>query len=132
LALAYVGLPLVGGTTVGRAVRGGRRWTDLLVGVAPAPRGWDYLFANRELDGWIRLRTKSGVWIGGAWAFDDESGRQSYAAGYPDEQDQYLAVTVLVDAETGEFVTDQRGIPQATGGSLLIRWSEVEYLEFFD
>jgi uncharacterized protein DUF6338 len=132
LAMAYVALPLVGGTGAGRAVRGEHRWTEALVGAAPAPRGWDYLFSNRELDGWIRLQTKSGVWIGGAWARDDESGRQSYAAGYPDEQDLYLAVAVLVDADTGEFLIDEGGIPQATGGSLLIRWSEVEYLEFFD
>jgi hypothetical protein len=55
----------------------------------------------------------------------------SYAAGYPEPQDLYLAASVEVDPETGEFALDD-GRPQLGPGGLLVRWEEVEYLEFID
>lgn len=73
---------------------------------------------------------KSGVWIGGAYAPSD-GGIASYAAGYPESQDLFLAETVEVDPDSGEFVI-VNGQPVFRGTSLLIRWDEVELLEFSD
>jgi hypothetical protein len=129
LALAYVLVPIVTGAYVGARVQRGASWTALLTGPQPAPRAWDYLFHHRS-DGWIRLRLKSGEWIGGAFA--DANGRRSYAASYPEPPDLYLAAGVRVDPETGEFVVNDDGDIELLSGGLLVSWEEVEYLEFTD
>lgn len=87
-----------------------------------------YLF-QYHVDGWIRCRLKSGTWLGGAYS---ANGKRSYAAGYPHPQDHYLAASVDVDPETGEFGLDDDGRPPLGSGGLLVRWEEVEYLEFID
>lgn len=129
LVVAYVAVPTVTGTVVGRGVRAERRWTAWFTGPDPAPRAWDHLFGQRA-DGWVRLRMKSGVWLGGAYA--DANGRRSYAAGYPESQDLFLAAAVELDQETGEFVTDAEGNVTLLEGGILLRWDEVEHLEFID
>jgi hypothetical protein len=127
--LAYTAIPFAGGTVVGIGTRNGDPWARVFTGPDPAPRAWDHFFASRP-DGWIRLRLKSGVWIGGAYAPSD-GGLQSYAAGYPEPQDLFLAETVEVDPDTGEFVLVD-GDPVFRQTSLLIAWDEVEFLEFDD
>jgi hypothetical protein len=129
LVLAYVGAPSVLGTVVGRGVRAEKPWTTWFTGPDPAPRGWDHLFGQKA-DGWVRLRMKSGGWLGGAFA--DANGRRSYAAGYPEPQDLYLAAAVELDQETGAFVVDDDGNVPLLEGGLLVRWEEVEHLEFID
>lgn len=129
LVVAYVAIPAVGGTVVGRGVRSEKSWTTLFTGPDPAPRAWDHLFGQKA-DGWVRLRMKSGVWIGGAYA--DANGRRSYAAGYPEPQDLFLAAAVELDPETGEFVVDDDGNVALLDGGILVRWEEVEHLEFID
>lgn len=129
LAIGYVALPVSGGTAVGLGVRWDKKWTKLFTGPDPAPRAWDHLFGQRA-DGWVRLRMKSGLWLGGAYA--DANGRRSYAAGYPEPQDLYLAAAVDVDPETGEFVADSAGNVTLLDGGVLVRWEEVEFLEFID
>ena len=119
----------MGGTLVGIGTRNGDSWARLFTGPDPAPRAWDHFFASRP-DGWMRMRLKSGVWIGGAYAPSD-GGLQSYAAGYPEPQDLFLAETVEIDPESGKFVLVD-GTPMFRGTSLLIRWDEVEFLEFND
>jgi len=57
-------------------------------------------------------------------------GSRSYAAGYPEEQDLYLVEAVEVDPQTGAFVLDEEGNPVPRGSAILIRWDEVEYLDF--
>lgn len=126
---AYVLLPVMAGTIVGLGLRHGWKWSDVLTGPDPAPRAWDYLF-QYQIDGWVRCRMKSGTWLAGAYA--DANGRRSYAAGYPEPQDFYLAASVAVDSDTGEFLLDETGRPQRGTGGLLLRWEEVEYLEFID
>jgi hypothetical protein len=67
-----------------------------------------------------------GPWLGGFF------GEDSYAAGYPEEpQDLYLERTFAMDQADGSFLTDTAGNPQELGSSLLIRWSEVQFLEVF-
>ena len=73
---------------------------------------------------------KSGTWIGGVYG--TIGGVRSYSAGYPEPQDLFLAVGIEVDPDTGEFTVDEDSdIPLRPGG-LLVRWDEVEYLEFID
>jgi hypothetical protein len=129
LPLIYVGVPISTGHLVGRGVRRDARWTHLVVGPDPAPRAWDYVFQH-NVDGWIRLRMKSGVWLAGAFA--NANGRKSYAAGYPEPQDLFLAAAVAVDPDTGEFRLTDDGEVELLPGGLLVRWDEVEYLEFID
>ena len=127
--VTYVASPVIGGTVVGDATRRKKRWATWFTGPDPAPRAWDHLFGQR-VDGWVRLRMKSGIWLGGAYA--DANGRRSYAAGYPEPQDLFLAAAVEVDPETGAFTHDMNGDVALLEGGLLVRWEEVEHLEFID
>ena len=130
LALAYIAVPLAAGTWIGYATRKGRPWARWFTGPDPAPRAWDFLFQG-ERDGWIRLRLKSGSWIGGAYA-TSTNGLKSYSAGYPEPQDIFLATAAEVDPITGAFVYADDGEVVLLGSGLLVRWEEVEYLEFID
>lgn len=130
LALGYVLIPLIVGTAIGRGTLRGARWAEFFTGLDPAPRAWDYLFGHRP-DGWVRLRLKSGVWIGGAYAVTSD-GRRSYAAGYPEPQDLFLVQTTEVNPENGRFLFNEDGSIKLRESSLLVRWEEVEYLEFIE
>jgi hypothetical protein len=127
--IIYVVVPMTAGTLTGLGLRQGWSWAEVITGPDPAPRAWDYLF-QYQVDGWIRCRLKSGTWLGGAYAY--ANGRRPYAAGYPEPQDLYLAASVAVDPETGEFSRDGEGNLQLGEGGLLVRWEEVEYLEFIE
>lgn len=126
--LLYVIVPVAIGTTVAFGHGRGAKWAKVFTGSDPAPRAWDYLFQGHP-DGWVRCRMKTGVWIGGAFA--DSDGRRSYVAGYPESPDIYLARAVDIDPDTGEF-TLLDGKPSLRESGLLLRWDEVEYLEFID
>jgi hypothetical protein len=128
--LVYVGAPIVAGTLVGIGTRARKGWTRVFTGPDPAPRAWDYLFSTRP-DGWVRLRLKSGVWLGGAFATMPD-GSRSYAAAYPEDQDLYLVEAVEVDPKTGSFVLDEEGKSVSRGSAILIRWDEVEYLDYIE
>lgn len=128
--LAYVGMPIAVGTIVGRGTLHRSDWARTFTGPAPAPRAWDNLFFG-DTEGWIRLRLKSGAWLGGGYA-ESETGMRSYAAVYPEDPDLLLAEAVETDPDTGEFLFDDDGEPILRGSALLVRWEEVEYLEFID
>jgi hypothetical protein len=128
-ALAYVALPIAAGSLIGFGRRRGWRWTRFVVGFDP-PRAWDYLFGQRP-DGWVLLRLKSGAWLGGAYASQGR-GWRSYASEYPQRQDLFLVDAAEVDPETGEFSFGQDDQPVLRGSGILVRWDEVEYLEFVD
>lgn len=128
--IGYVSIPFLVGRSVGRATRNGSAWAEAFTGPNPAPRAWDHFFASRP-DGWVRLRLKSGSWVGGLFKSSSvgPASGLSYASGYPEVQDLYFAETIEVDPETGEvFLEDDR--PIYRGLALLIRWDEVELLEF--
>jgi hypothetical protein len=129
VALVYVAVPIALGSLVGFGRRQGWRWTRLIVGFDP-PRAWDYLFGQRP-DGWVLLRLKSGGWLGGAYASRGH-GWRSYASGYPEQQDLFILEAAEVNPETGEFEFDEEDNPVLRASSILIRWDEVEYLEFLD
>jgi uncharacterized protein DUF6338 len=128
--LVFVALPTGIGSAVGRGTRTGASWARWFTGPDPAPRAWDKLFGARP-DGWIRLRLKSGAWLAGAFG-ENEDGVRSYAAGYPEDPDLFLVDAVELDPRTGEFLLDDDGMPLSTGSSILVRWAEVEYLDFFE
>jgi hypothetical protein len=128
--LAYVGVPVAVGTLVGLGTVRRAGWARTFTGPAPAPRAWDHLFFGKP-EGWIRLRLKSGAWLGGGYA-EGETGLQSYAAGYPEDPDLLLAEAVETDPDSGEFLFDEDGDPILRGSALLVRREEVEYLEFID
>jgi Family of unknown function (DUF6338) len=128
--ILYVAVPIAGGTLVGWGTRGRHAWARWFTGPDPAPRAWDDLFGSRP-DGWIRLRLRSGSWLAGAYAKRPD-GSRSYAAGYPEEQDLYLIEAMDVDPDTGEFLFGDDGYPVSRGSGILVRWSEVEYLEFIE
>jgi len=128
--IAYVAIPVALGSLVGTGTQRGQRWASYVTGPDPAPRAWDYLFGTHP-DGWIRLKLKSGGWLAGAYAVK-EDGSKSYAASYPEPQDLFLVEVVEVDPDTGEFMFDEEGEPWLRGSGILIRWDEVEYLEFLD
>lgn len=131
LAVIYVAAPLTAGTCIGHGTRQGAKWSTWFTDPDPAPRAWDHLFQQGS-NGWVRVRLKSGAWIGGAFTTSPD-GRPSYAAGYPEEQDLYLSATAVIDPDTGAFAYDSDGgVVQELEKGLLIRWDEVEYLQFID
>lgn len=130
LVAGYLAIPAACGSFVAQQALNGRRWTQWVTGPHPAPRAWDHLFQNR-LDGLVRLKLASGPWIGGVFSTSTD-GLVSYAAGYPEDPDLFVATAAVVDSATGEFLLDERGSPVLAAGSVLVRWGEVEYLEFID
>jgi Family of unknown function (DUF6338) len=125
-SVIYVAAPVLFGSIAGVGTRREWRWVRFVAGRHPAPRGWDHLFAT-EQRGWIRMKLKSGPWLGGVYA--NVGPVSSYAAGYPDAQDLYLAALADLDPVTGEFRLED-GHPVTRPSGLLVRWDEIEYLEF--
>lgn len=119
---AYVLIPIVLGTLFGLAVRH-KNLPEWLTGSNPAPTAWDQVFFDAP-DAWIRMKLKSGPFIGGAFA------KGSYAGGYPEPADLWLKEAAEVDPDTGEFARDAHGQAKLKGYGLLVRWDELEYLEF--
>lgn len=128
--VGYLMLPAAAGTLVGHAASRKWGWAVLLGGESPEPRAWDYLW-RRGPRGVVRLKLKSGTWLAGVYDTPTE-GARSYASGYPEEQDLYLSLQLQVDPESGEFVRDAADRPQPVEGKsgLLLRWSEIEFLDF--
>jgi hypothetical protein len=104
IAIAYVTLPVMLGTAVGRGTRRRARWS----------------------------RVFKGTWLGGAFSPPEGGELGSYAAGYPDPQDLYLGRLAEVDPQSGAFLFDDAGQIRMASGGILIRWDEVLYLEFVD
>lgn len=130
VALLYVGLPTAIGSLVGRGQKKRWPWVRLLTGESPEPRAWDHVW-RRDTVGIVRVRLKSGSWLAGVYA-KSPSGVRSYASGYPEAGDLFLSEQLVVDSVSGEFTVDQDGRPFRPDGSpgLLLRWDEIEYLEF--
>jgi hypothetical protein len=126
--LVYVGLPAVLGTLVGRSVRSDKpfaqRFARVMVGSDPAPRAWDDLFAGRP-SGAVRARLKTDAsWVGGFFGDD------SYAAGYPEVPQDLLLEKSYKMTEDGSFA-EKDGAFEEIGSRLLIRFEEIDVLEFF-
>jgi hypothetical protein len=128
--IAYILIPAILGSVTGVGVRRPagtrlRRLARYLAGRDPAPRAWEALFTSNPV-GAIRARLKSdGSWIGG------RIGRRSYAAGYPEvPQDLLLEATYKMEPG-GAFSATPSGEPVEIGSQLLVRWDEIDVLEYF-
>ncbi len=128
---AAVVVPSLLGGLVGRGTRAAKRWVQPLTGRDPAPRAWDHLFSRRGA-AWIRLKLKSGPWVAGKFVTDtDDRALRSYAGGYPSPADLYLLHRVEVDPDSGAWKYDGDGQIALRESGLLLRWDEVEFLEYF-
>lgn len=99
---------------------------SLFVGKNPEPRAWDFLFSKPDLGGYIRLKlTGDKGWKAGLWV-------DSYASGFGVDPDLYIAEEIAI-SDGGEVVfteDDGQRLPELLERGLLIRWSEIEYLDF--
>ncbi len=94
-------------------------------GTDPEPRAWDRLFSKNRTE-YITLKLKdSAEWKAGIWY------RPAYASAYGEDQELYIAEQIAVSAE-GAVSYDDNGDPIYLGVGLLIRWSEIEYIEFVE
>ena len=84
---------------------------------------WLAFFATNP-NGWMRIRLKSGRWIGGGFA------PGSYASGYPEAPDLYLVATAEMDPESGDFLVNEAGGLVRREGTLFVNGTEIEYFEF--
>jgi hypothetical protein len=127
-ALVYVGLPYVVGWIFG--ILYAKEWnvSRKFGRSAYHPRAWDFIF-TRQRPALIRMRLKSGDWLAGVYG-SGEGDVGSYASGFGQDPDLYLNPSVRIDRVTGEFAVDEHGHPIPDGGSILLRWSEVEYAQF--
>lgn len=118
----YVAVPILLGMLVGQAFN---RWNlpEIVTGANPAPTAWDHVFSGNP-NAWVRLKLKSGDWIGGAY------GGTSYAGGYPEPADLFVSIAAEVDPDTGEFARHPNNNPVLQDYGFLVRWDEVEFLQF--
>jgi hypothetical protein len=129
IALAYVSLPFVAGSISGQFCRSpSQGWraqvSNFLSGPNPAPRAWDHVFAHQHRPAWVRLKLKSGGYVGGLYSKLD--GERAYASGFPFDQELFLVRTARLD-QTGTFLYDN-GRPVIEPFGIMVRWDEVEYL----
>jgi hypothetical protein len=127
VALFYVFGPWAFGILVGTAWQRDWRWSRLVTGLAPASRAWDHLFA-RGPQGYLRARLKSGRWVAGYFGPAPDGGT-SFAASVVEGIDILIARTIEVDSETGSFILEN-GEPKSRNSALLLRWEDIELLEF--
>ncbi|MCC3312259.1 DUF6338 family protein [Nocardia africana] len=127
--LTYVIVPVLVGTLLGWGHKHHKNWAIRLVGEAPEPRAWDYLWRHAER-AVVRIKLKSGGWLAGYYGTTSE-GRRSYAAGFPEDGDLYLALAFDIDSATGALSLTPEGTPTPVSSDrgLLIRWNEIEYLD---
>jgi Family of unknown function (DUF6338) len=107
----------------------GASWAWRSTDGATELRAWDWFFSKRisknpkkRLTGIIRMRLMNDEWKAGLWA-------DSYASSYGEEGDLYLTYQYLVSTD-GVLVEDANGDYIDGGAGLLIRWSEIRYIEF--
>jgi hypothetical protein len=137
--VGYIALPY----TWGALTESSRNWRDsscwlirwptkvlawclsLFVGKSPEPRAWDWFFSTPGLGGYVRLKlANGGGWKAGIWV-------DSYASGFGVDPDLYIAEEIAID-DDGEVILDDSEArePELLGRGLLIRWSEIQYLDF--
>lgn len=129
--LAYLCIPFA----VGSLTEMGRQWRTssslvkkavssivaLYAGSSPEPRAWDWFF-DKQKSGIMRLKLTNDEWKAGLWA-------DSFASGYGEDGDLYLAYEYLID-DDGILLRDENGKYKSAGVGILVRWSEIRYLEF--
>lgn len=116
------------GLLVGNATTAGRKWSTWIIGREAAPTAWDHLW-HLGTPGFVRVRLKSGRYLAGWWCGEG----QAFASSHPqNEADIFLPYQISVNSTTGEFVMDERNAPKLKNWGLLLRWEEIEALEFLE
>ena len=90
------------------------------------PTAWDHLFSQGKA-GSVRCRLRSGRCVGGS--YEDVGRINSFASADDALIDVYISKAVEYDQDTGVPLL-RNGEPAWTGGGLLLRWNEIESLEF--
>lgn len=126
IAVVYVALPFVAGSTLGWATQKDKRWARAVVGSSRYPRAWDHLWSQggRMI---VRVKLRSGEHLAGLFE-PSANGINSYASGYGEEADLYLSRQLRVDAKSGEFDVDAQGspVPYEPETGLFLRAEDVE------
>ncbi|RIJ77943.1 hypothetical protein D1871_04470 [Nakamurella silvestris] len=130
VAVGYVMIPVLGGWACARALK---KWPKLeaLLGSNQNPRAWDHAWnLAGSMHALVRIRLKSGTWIGGLYG-RSQGGRNSSASAVADKEDLFLSIVLLIDDENGEFEldTDGRVQPATPRRGILLRWDEIELIE---
>lgn len=94
------------------------RLLRVALGRDPAPRAWDYVFAERPT-AFVRVRCHDGSWVGGLF------GDASYAGTYPNEADLLLQEGWPVDAN-GAFGDTPLGYPVYVAAGTI---AQIEFLD---
>ncbi|MDE0437989.1 MAG: DUF6338 family protein [bacterium] len=126
--ILYTVVPVAAGSALGFGWKKNWVWARVLIGRDRAPRAWDHLFQDCPVGG-IRLKMKSGTWLGGVYAEASDGGRP-FASGYPEPQELYLPRVVALNPSTGGMLTDDNDEPLVLDMGILVRWDEIEFLEF--
>jgi hypothetical protein len=124
--MAYVAVPLALGLRVGSATRRKSKWTKWIVGIDPAPTSWDCLWSEKDRSGYVRVKFKAGGWAAGLVGPQ----ARGFASSYPAAADVFVPVQVEIDPTTGEIPVDDEARPKRKEWGLLMRWDEIEHLEF--
>ena len=80
---------------------------------------WDRLF-NDVREHWIRIRLKSGAYVGGVLA------QGSMASSYPSPEQIYIQSEWRLDPDSGAFTS------RVANAGLLVNGTEIEYLELIE
>lgn len=127
LPILYFFVPLVMGSLSGYAWKKNWPGARFIIGRNRVPRAWDHLFHDRPAGG-IRCKLKSGTWIAGIYA--ETNTDRPFASEYPEQQDLYLPATLGIDPHTGQILTNGSNEPLVLDPGVLVRWDEIEFLEF--
>jgi Family of unknown function (DUF6338) len=132
--LLYAIGPLLLGWLFGLGIRKRSNIASEIFGpqaVSPAA-AWDYMFSG-DKSGYVRLllKTDPPMWVAGTWT-DEGNGRRAFASSAPEHRDIFLQLVLKCDNKTGKFVRDAEGNLVVLGGSMLVRYDEVHYLEFIE
>jgi len=120
--LLYLAMLYAVGRIAGWAATGDPR-LGRLGQTSPVPLSWDYFFATNP-NGWMRIRLKSGRWIGGAFA------PGSYASAIPKPPISTLSLSPRWNQESGNFLLNEAGGLVRREGTLFVNGTEIAYFEF--
>ena len=127
--VVYLAIPLFSGWLWGLTLGKDWDWAKRVAGRKRFPTAWDYTFSDRK-SGWIRCKLKSGEWVGGQYGSMGSSDHTTYASGYPEPHELYLYPIVLMDQKSGFFKVTETGEALFGVGGLLLRWEEIDMLNF--
>jgi hypothetical protein len=125
-------VPYLLGRFVGKTLLTSRsRWLTSLL-PPPSLDAWEH-FLGKGRTGYVRFRLKeSQKWGAGVWATNERGEASVGSAATVNPRSIYFTRGIEVDPSTGDFKLDQDGRLVHRAGSLLVRWDEIDILEFIE